>query len=76
MENIMEYLNLKKLANRLDDLKIIFILQNEMLLLILFCNRVLKQRRDIPRYGKTLNNSCMETLCSTIFGANGLFKTF
>ena len=35
-------LNLKKLANRVDDLKIIFILQNEMLLLMLFCKRVHK----------------------------------
>ena len=32
-------LNLKKLANRFDDLKIILILQNEMLLLMLFCKR-------------------------------------
>ena len=45
-------LNLKKLANRVDDLKIIIILQNEMLLLMLFCERVLKYREDIPRYGK------------------------
>ena len=38
-------LNLKKLASRFDDLKIILILQNEMLLLMLFCKRVLKQRK-------------------------------
>ena len=44
-------LNLKKLASRFDDLKIILILQNEVLLLMLFCKRVLKQREDIPRYG-------------------------
>ena len=36
--------NLKNLSNRIDDLKIIFIFQNEMLLLILFCKRVLKQK--------------------------------
>ena len=47
-------LNLKKLANRVDDLKMILILQNEMLLLMLFCKRVLKQREDIPRYGKAI----------------------
>ena len=41
-------LNLKKLASLFDDLKII--LQNEMLLLMLFCKRALKQREDIPRY--------------------------
>ena len=35
-------LNLKKLASRFDDLKIILILQNEMSLLMLFCKRVLK----------------------------------
>ena len=52
-------LNLKKLANRVDDLKIILILQNEMLLLMLFCKRVLKQREDIPRYGETIKNSFM-----------------
>ena len=50
-------LNLKKLANRVDDLKIALILQNEMLLLMLLCKRVLKQREDIPRYGKTIHNS-------------------
>ena len=33
-------LNLKVLANRVDDLIIILILQNEMLLLMLFCKRV------------------------------------
>ena len=44
-------LNLKKLASRFNDLKIILILQNEMLVLMLFCNGVLKQREDIPRCG-------------------------
>ena len=39
-------LNLKKLANRVDDLKMILILQNEMLLLMLFCKCVLKPRED------------------------------
>ena len=53
-------LNLKKLASRFDDLKIILILQNEMLLLMLFCKRVLKQREDIPRYGNTISNSFWE----------------
>ena len=43
-------LNLKNLASRVNDLKIILILQNEMLLLILFCKRVVKQREDIGRY--------------------------
>ena len=43
-------LNIKKLASHVDDLKIILILQNKMLLLMLFCKRVLKQREDIPRY--------------------------
>ena len=49
-------LNLKKLASRFDDLKIGLILQNEMLLLMLLCKRVLKQKKDIPRYGNTINN--------------------
>ena len=35
-------LNLKKLANRVDDLKIILILQNEMLLVMFFCKHFLK----------------------------------
>ena len=47
-------LNLKKLANCADDLKITLILQNEMLLLMLFCKRVFKQREDIPRYGEAI----------------------
>ena len=48
-------LNLKKLASRFDDLKIILILQNEMFLLMLFCKSVLKQREGILRYGNTIN---------------------
>ena len=67
-------LNLKKLASRVDDLKITLILQNETLLLMLFCKRVLKQREDIPRYGKTINNSFLGTVCSNIFCENCLFK--
>ena len=39
-------LNLKKLAKRADNLKIILILQNDMLLLMLFCKCVLKQREE------------------------------
>ena len=62
-------LNLKKLGNRVDDLKIILVLQNEMLLLMLFRKRVLKQREDIPRYGKTINDSFLGTVCE-----NCLFK--
>ena len=67
-------LNPKKLANRLDDLKITLILQNEMSLLILFGKHVVKQREDIPRYGKTMNNSFLPTVCSNIFFKNCLFK--
>ena len=67
-------LNLKKLASRIDDLKITLILQNEMLLLMLFCKRVLKQREDIPRYGNTINNSFLGTVCPNIFCKNYLFK--
>ena len=40
-------LNLKKLASRFDDLKIILIFQNEMLLMMLFCKHVFKQREGI-----------------------------
>ena len=67
-------LNLKMLASRFDDLKINLILQNEMLLLMLFCKRVLKQREGIPRYGNTINNSFLGTVCSNIFCENCLFK--
>ena len=67
-------LNLKKLASRFDDLKIILILQNEILLLMLLCERVLKQSEDIPRYVNTINNSFFGTLCSNIFCENCLFK--
>ena len=67
-------MNLKKLASRVDDLKITLILQNEMLLLMLFCKCVLKQREDIPRYGKTIHNSFLGTICSNIFCENCLFK--
>ena len=67
-------LNLKKLANRVDDLKIALILQNEMLLLMLLCKRVLKQREDIPRYGKTIHNSFLGTVCFNIFCENCTYQ--
>ena len=67
-------LNLKKLASRFDDLKIVLILQNEMSIVMLFCKRVLKQRDDIPRYGKTRHNSFLGTVCSNLFCQNFLFK--
>ena len=69
-------MNLNKLANCVDDLKIILILQNEMLLLMLFCKRVLKHREDIPRLDKTTNNSFLGTVRSNIFCENCLLKTF
>ena len=46
----------------------------EMLLLRLFCKRVLKQRENIRRYGKTINNTFLRTVCSNIFCGNCLFK--
>ena len=45
-----------------------------MLLLMLFCNRVLKQREGIRRYGNTINNSFLGTVCFNIFCENCLFK--
>ena len=67
-------LNLKKLASRVDDLKIILILQNEMLLLMLLCKCVLKQREVIARYGDIINNLLLGTACSNILCENCLFK--
>ena len=67
-------LNLKMLASRFDDLKITLILKNEMLILMLFCKRVLKQREDIPRYRNTINNYCLGTVCTNVFCENCLFK--
>ena len=58
-------LNLKKLASRFDDLKIILILQNEMLLLMLFCKRVLKQREGNPDY-QAQKQSNLELLYDSI----------
>ena len=69
-------LNLKKLASRFDDSKIILILQSEMSLLMLLCKRVIKQRKHIPRYGKNTHNSFLGTVCSNIFCQNCLFKYF
>ena len=45
-----------------------------MLLLIPFCKPVLKQREDIPRYGNTINNSFLGSVCSSIFYENCLSK--
>ena len=67
-------LNLKKLANRADDLKIILIWQNEMFLLMLFCKCVVKKMEDILRYNKTINIAFLGTVCSNIFCENCLFK--
>ena len=67
-------LKLIKLSDRDDHLKIILILQNEMLLLMLFCKHVLNEREDTPKYGKTINNYLLGTACSAIFCANCLFK--
>ena len=41
---------------------------------MLFCKRVHKRREDIPRHGKTINNSFLGTVCSINFCANCLFK--
>ena len=41
---------------------------------MLSCMRVLKQREDIPRYGNTINNSFLGTVCSNIFCDYCLFK--
>ena len=67
-------MNLEKLASRVDDLKIILILQDEMLLLMLLWKCDLKQREDIPSYSNTMNNSFLGTVCSNIFCENCLFK--
>ena len=67
-------LKLKKLTNRVHDLKMILILQNEMLLLMLFCKRVFKPRENIPRYVKTINSSFFGTPCLNIFCEICLFK--
>ena len=66
-------MNIKTLANHVDDLKIVLILQIEMLLLMFFCIRVPKRREDIPN-GKTVNNSSLETICFTIFCTNGFLR--
>ena len=66
-------LNLKKLADNVNNLKIILVLQNEMLLLVVFRNLLLKKREDIPRYGKTINHSFLWTTFSV---KNAYFKMF
>ena len=67
-------MNLKKSANPVDGLKKILILQIEILLLMLFCKRVLKQREDMPRYGNTINNSFLGTVCSNVSCENCLYE--
>ena len=62
-------LNLKKLANCVDYLKII--LQNEMLLLMCFWKRVLKQRVGILKHGETVNNS-FSIICANCLVKNSL----
>ena len=69
-------LNLKKLPIRADGLKIISILQNEMLLLMLLCKRVLKQKDNIPKHGNTINNSFLGTVCSNILCEIAYLKIF
>ena len=67
-------LNLKKLPSHFDDLKIILILQNEMLLLMLFCKRVFSNKGKAYQDMVTLNNYFLGTVCSNIFRENCLFK--
>ena len=66
-------LNLKKLADNVNNLKIILVLQNEMLLLVVFRNLLLKKRECIPRYGETINHSFLWTTFSV---KNAYFKMF
>ena len=66
-------LNLKTLADNVNNLKIILVLQNEMLLLVVFRNLLLKKRECIPRYGKTINHSFLWTTFSV---KNAYFKMF
>ena len=67
-------LNLKKLPSYVYNLRIILILQNEILLLMLLCKCVLKQREEIPRYSNIINNSFLGTVCSNTLCENCLFK--
>ena len=67
-------LNLKKLTNPVDDLKSILVLLNEMLLMMLVCKLVLKQREDLSRYGEAIKSFLLGTVCSTIFCENYLFR--
>lgn len=69
-------LNLKKLTNPVDDLKSILVLLNEMLLMMLVCKLVLKQREDLSRYGEAIKSFLLGTVCSTIFCTNCLFKKY
>ena len=47
-----------------------------MLLLMLFCKRVLKQRQGIPRYGNAINNSFLGNGISNISVEIAYFKIF
>ena len=58
-------LNPKRLANPIDDLKIILILQNEMLILMLICKRVVLQFSAQIAYLKILHLSSNSYLKSS-----------
>ena len=65
---------LKMLTNCVKDLKITLILHNEMVLLMFFVILFQKREGDI-KYGKTINNFFLGTVCFTSFCENHLFKS-
>ena len=70
----MESLNLKKLLNRFLDWKITFTLHCGKDLLTDLYKRFLKIKSNIPKYGRTTNNSFLGTAGTICLGTYNLSK--
>ena len=72
----MESLNLKKLLDEFLDWKIFFILHCSNELLTNLYKRCLKFRENVPKYGRTTNNTLSGTVGTICLGTYNLFKIF
>ena len=72
----MASLNLKKLLNRFLDWKVTFILHCGKDLLTDLYKRFLKFKENVPKHGRTTNNSFLGTVDTICVGTYNLSKNF
>ena len=72
----MKSLNLKELPNRFLDWKITFILDCGKELLTDWYKSFLKFKENVPKYGRTTNNSFLGTVSTICLGTHNLSTNF